>query len=80
VQNLMLRRDVIDAVKKKQFRVYRVATVAEGIEILTGVPAGRADEDGNYPSGTVFGAVQQKLKAFFERTYRMKKALDLKLE
>jgi lon-related putative ATP-dependent protease len=80
VQNLMLRRDVIDAVKKKQFRVYRVATVAEGIEILTGVPAGRADEDGNFPPGTVFGAVQQKLKAFFERTYRMKKALDLKLE
>jgi len=80
VQNLMLRRDVIDAAKKKQFHVYRVATVAEGIEVLTGVPAGQADEDGHFPPGTVFGAVQQKLKSFFERAYRMKKELDLKME
>lgn len=80
VQNLMLRRDVIDAVRKKRFHVYRVATVAEGIEVLTGVPAGRVDEDGRFPPGTVFGAVQQKLRVFFERAYRMKKALDLKME
>jgi lon-related putative ATP-dependent protease len=80
VQNLMLRRDVIDAAKKKQFHVYRVATVAEGIEVSTGVPAGQADEDGHFPPGTVFGAVQQKLKSFFERAYRMKKELDLKME
>ena len=80
VQHLMLRRDVIDAVRKKRFHVYRVATVAEGIEILTGVPAGRADDDGHFPPATVFGAVQQKLKTFFERAYRMKKALDLKME
>jgi len=75
VQNLMLRRDVIDAVRKKQFHVYRIATVAEGIEVLTGIPAGQADDDGNFPPGTVFGAVQQKLRIFFERTYRMKKIL-----
>jgi lon-related putative ATP-dependent protease len=80
VQNLMLRRDVIDAVRKKQFHVYRIATVAEGIEVLTGVPAGQADDDGNFPPGTVFGSVQQKLRMFFERTYRMKKNLDLKSE
>ncbi len=80
VQHLMLRRDVIDAVKKKQFHVYRIATVAEGIEVLTGIPAGKADADDRFPPGTVFGAVQQKLKAFFERAYRMKKELDLKME
>jgi lon-related putative ATP-dependent protease len=80
VQNLMLRRDVIDAVKKKQFHVYRIATVAEGIEVLTGIPAGQADADGRFPPETVFGAVQQKLKAFFEHAYRMKKELDLKME
>jgi predicted ATP-dependent protease len=77
IQNLMLRKDVIDAVKKKQFHVYRVSTVAEGVEALTGVPAGQADEDGRFPPGTVFGAVQQQLKSFFERAYRMKKELDL---
>jgi predicted ATP-dependent protease len=80
VQNLMLRRDVIDAVKKKQFHAYRISTVAEGIEVLTGVSAGQADDDGNFPAGTVFGAVQHKLKTFFEHAYRLKKALDLKLE
>jgi lon-related putative ATP-dependent protease len=80
VQNLMLRKDVIDAVKKKQFHVYRVATVAEGIEALTGVSAGQADEGGSFPPETVFGAVQQQLKSFFERAYRMKKELDLKMD
>jgi lon-related putative ATP-dependent protease len=80
VQNLMLRKDVIDAVKKKQFHIYRIATVAEGIEVLTGVPAGQADDDGNFPPGTVFGGVQHKLKTFFERAYRMKKELDLKID
>ncbi|HSQ36246.1 MAG TPA: ATP-dependent peptidase, partial [Candidatus Binatia bacterium] len=79
-QNLMLRREVIDAVKKKQFHAYRISTVAEGIEVLTGVSAGQADDDGNFPQGTVFGAVQHKLKTFFERAYRMKKELDLKLQ
>jgi len=80
VQNLMLHKDVIDAVKRKQFFVCRVSTVAEGIEILTGVPAGKGDAQGNYPPGTVFGEVQQKLKTFFERAYRIKKEFDVKME
>jgi hypothetical protein len=71
---------VIDAVKRKQFFVCRVSTVAEGIEILTGVPAGKADAHGNYPPGTVFGEVQQKLKSFFDRAYRIKKEFDVKME
>jgi len=76
----MLHKDVIDAVKRKQFFVCRVSTVAEGIEILTEVPAGKADAHGNYPPGTVFGEVQQKLKSFFERAYRIKKEFDVKME
>jgi lon-related putative ATP-dependent protease len=79
VQNLMLHKDVVDAVKRKRFWVYRVSTVAEGIEILTGVPAGKADEEGNYPPGAVFGEVQKKLKSFLERAYHMKKEFDLKM-
>jgi lon-related putative ATP-dependent protease len=79
VQNLMLRRDVIDAVRKKQFHVYRIATVEEGIEVLTAVPAGKADADGSFPPGTVYGEVQKKLRLFLERAYRIKKELDLKI-
>lgn len=72
VQNLMLRKDVVDAVRKKQFRVYRVTTVEEGIEILTGVRAGRPDGEGLYPPGSVFGEVQKKLKIYIDRARRAK--------
>ena len=75
VKNLMLRKEVIDAVKKRKFHVYQVSTVEEGIEILTGVPAGKADKDGNYPEGTVFGAVQKKLAHYFKKSQQLKKEL-----
>jgi hypothetical protein len=76
----MLHKDVVDAVKRKKFWVYQVSTVAEGIEILTGVPAGKADKEGSYPPGTVFGEVQKKLKSFLERAYRLKKEFDMKMD
>ena len=76
VQNLMLRKDVVDAVIKKQFHVYRVSTVEQGIQILTGVKAGRPDADGIYPPGTVFGAVQKKLKIYIERARKAKQEPD----
>ena len=72
VQNLMLRKDVVDAVRRKQFHVYRVATVEEGIEIISGVKAGRPDRNGIYPPGTVFGEVQKKLKIYIDRARRLK--------
>jgi len=78
VQNLMLRKEVVDAVRQRKFHVFRVASVEEGIEILTGVPAGAADAEGNYPSKTVFGEIQSKLRLYFERAHRLKKEFDLK--
>lgn len=76
VKNLMLRKEVIDAVKKRQFHVYQVSTVAEGIEILTGRPAGKADKNGNYPAGTIYGAVQKKLAHYYKRSQQLKKELE----
>jgi lon-related putative ATP-dependent protease len=73
VNNLMLKREVIAAVKKGDFHIYQVSTVEEGIEILTGVPAGKKDKEGNYAEGTVFGKVQEKLKKYLERSLKMKK-------
>jgi lon-related putative ATP-dependent protease len=72
VRNLMLRRDVVDAVRKKRFHVYRVSTVEEGIEILTGVRAGRPGAEGRYAPGTVYGEVQNKLKIYVEQARRAK--------
>jgi predicted ATP-dependent protease len=72
-QNLMIKKEVIDAVKQNKFHLYQVSTVEEGIEILTGVPAGKPDKKGIYPEGTVYGAVQNKLKYYQERFQEIKK-------
>ncbi|MCP4625894.1 MAG: AAA family ATPase [bacterium] len=75
-KNLMLSKEVIDAVKKHNFHVYQIATIEDGIEILTGVPAGKADQGGIFPQGTVYGAVQQKLKQYFKHSLELKKELE----
>ena len=73
VKSLMLKKDVVDAVKNGEFHIYQVSTVEEGIEILTGVAAGTSDEDGNFPEGTVYRKVQEKLKRYLERSLKLKK-------
>lgn len=62
VVNLMLKKEVIDAVREGKFHVYPVKTIDEGIEILTGVEAGERREDGTYPEGSIHYLVDQKLK------------------
>jgi len=66
VKNLVLRKDVVQAIEKKIFHLYRVRTIEEGIEVLTGVKAGYADSDYCYPENTIFGKVQEKLKKYHE--------------
>jgi predicted ATP-dependent protease len=62
VVNLMLRNEVRQAVSGGQFHLYPVRTVDEGIEILTGVPAGELQEDGTYPEGSVHAQVMARLE------------------
>jgi len=76
VKNLMLKRAVVNAVKKGLFHVYQVSTVEQGIEILTGVPAGIPDPDGNFPEGSVFGKVQEKLKRYLEQSLELMKQIE----
>ena len=66
VHNLMLSEEVIEAVRQGQFHIYAVETVDQGIELLTGVPAGQRQPDGSYPEGTLHHAVQQRLRALAE--------------
>jgi len=66
VKNLVLRRDVVQAIEKKEFHLYGVKNIEEGIEVLTGVPAGLSDGNYCYPKETVFGKVHEKLKKFHE--------------
>jgi lon-related putative ATP-dependent protease len=62
VKDLMLRKDVLDAVKAGQFHIYSVKTIDQGIEILTGMPAGEQKPDGSYPEGTINQLVNKKLE------------------
>lgn len=67
VQHLMLREDVVEAVKDGRFSIYAVGTVDEGIEVLTGLKAGERRPDGRFPAGTVNRLVEDKLRSFAER-------------
>ena len=70
VKHLMLRHDVVEAVAASRFAVYPVRHVDEGIELLTGLPAGEPDGEGRYPEGTVNAKVLARLEAFAERRRR----------
>jgi lon-related putative ATP-dependent protease len=61
VVNLMLDKDVRQAVDEGRFHLYPVSTIDEGLEILTGVPAGEPEEDGSYPEDSVHGRVMARL-------------------
>lgn len=67
VQHLMLRQEVVDAVDSGKFQIWGVRTIDEGIELLTGVPAGEREPDGRYPTGTINGRVQDRLAEMARR-------------
>ncbi|MXZ63655.1 MAG: hypothetical protein F4Y98_08740 [Chloroflexi bacterium] len=66
VPNVVLRPDVAEAVERGEFHVWAIERIEQGIELLTGIPAGEAGEDGAYPADTVFGRVQARLRRFAE--------------
>ncbi len=63
-RHLMLENKVVEAVAKGLFHIYTAEHADEGIELLTGVPAGTANEAGSYPQGSVLGHAQKALQAF----------------
>ena len=72
VRNLMLRPDVVEAVRDGRFHVYAVSRVDEGLELLTGRPAGERGADGTFPAGTVNSAVDATLAGNVERLRQMR--------
>jgi lon-related putative ATP-dependent protease len=67
VTDLMLRQDVVDAVKKGKFHIYAIETVDQGIEILTGIPAGKRKRDGTFEKGSLHFYVDRKLTEYAKR-------------
>ena len=68
VRNLHLSDEVIESVKEGKFHVYAISTLDEGIEILTGVPAGKKNKYGKYPAGTIKYLAYEKLKQYNENS------------
>ncbi len=68
MQNLMLKEEVVEAVKEGKFHIYSVKTIDEGIEVLTGMKAGIRREDGNFEEGSVNALVNNR---FLEMTEKL---------
>ena len=66
VQHLMLSEEVVNAVREGKFHIYSVDSIDEGIEILTGIPAGDVHENGSFEDGSVNQRVQQRLRNMAE--------------
>jgi predicted ATP-dependent protease len=63
----MLREEVVEAVRQGQFHIYSARTIDEGIEVLTGVSAGKKRKDGAYPRSTINYLVDKRLREMAER-------------
>lgn len=68
VKNLHLNDEVVNSVKEGKFHIYAISTIDEGIEILTGVPAGKKNKDGKYTTGTIKYLAYEKLKQYNENS------------
>ncbi len=66
VKDLVLKDEVIEAVKDGMFHIYPISTIDEGIELLLGTEAGEKNENGEYPENSVHGKVMTKLRQFNE--------------
>jgi predicted ATP-dependent protease len=66
VQHLMLRDDIVEAARKRNFFVYAVETIDELMSVLTGMPAGKADKNGHFSEETVNGIIEQSLLKYAE--------------
>jgi len=74
VNDLVLKKEVVEAVAEGKFHIWPISRVEEGIEILTGLPAGEPGPDGRYPEGTVFFLVDKRLRELAERAREFAKA------
>lgn len=76
IDDLTLNDEVIEAVRQGKFHIYPVKTIDQGIEILTGVPAGERQSDGTYPQNTVHNLVSQKLKEYTDTILKLAKTAE----
>jgi lon-related putative ATP-dependent protease len=66
VQNLLLKEEVVNAVRDQLFTIWAVASIDQGMEILTGIPAGVRQEDGSWTAGSINAQVDNRLREMYE--------------
>ncbi len=76
VQDLMLKKEVVDAVEEGKFHVWAIGTVDEALELMTGLPAGKRQADGAWEPDTVNGKVDQKLRQLMELARELMKGME----
>jgi predicted ATP-dependent protease len=76
VQDLMLKKEVVDAVKDGKFHVWAIGSVDEALELLTGLPAGKRRDDGTWEPDSVNGKVDKKLRQLMELARELMKSLE----
>jgi len=79
IRNLMLKPEVVRAVKDGKFHIWAVSTIEQGIELLTGVPAGKLRKDDTYPEGTIFRKVTSALETMTRRAIEVNRAAQREL-
>ncbi|NLX19118.1 MAG: AAA family ATPase [Desulfobulbus sp.] len=78
-RHLMLERQVIEAVAQGRFHIHTITRVTEGLELLTGVPAGQADKNGQYPPESVLGLAQTTLQNYRRACQSVETRVPLRL-
>ena len=68
INDLVLKKEVVEAVKDGLFHIYPINHIDEGIELLTGVPAGKTGKNGKYPPSSVNGLVMKRLREYYKKS------------
>jgi lon-related putative ATP-dependent protease len=76
IENLMLKEEVVNAVKNKKFNIWAVETVEDGLKILTGLDTGERQKNGKFPKNTLYCMVEHQLRTFAKRSSAFKKSID----
>jgi predicted ATP-dependent protease len=72
LSNLMLKEEVLEAARAGKFHIWPVSSIEDGIEVLTGVPAGKLELNGTFTEGSVFNKVNQRLQRMADTLVKFK--------
>ena len=79
VQHLMIRKDILEVVRAGHFNVWPIKTVEQGIELLTGTPAGKRLKNGKFQNGTLFNAIDNRLTEYHRESLKFRQEIKKEL-